>query len=35
VWTVDGPDDARALATADVDIIITNVPDVVANAIGA
>jgi glycerophosphoryl diester phosphodiesterase len=33
VWTVDGPDDARALATAGVDIIITNAPDVVAGAI--
>jgi glycerophosphoryl diester phosphodiesterase len=34
VWTVDDPDDARALAAAGVDIVITNTPDVVANAIG-
>ena len=33
VWTVDGPDEARALAAAGVDIIITNAPDVVADAI--
>ena len=33
VWTVDDPDDARALAAAGVDIIITNVPDVVIAAI--
>ena len=32
-WTVDGPADARALATAGVDIIITNAPDVIARAI--
>ena len=34
VWTVDDPDDARALAAAGVDIIITNVPDVVIGALG-
>jgi glycerophosphoryl diester phosphodiesterase len=34
VWTVDGPDDARELAAAGVDIIITNAPDVIASAIG-
>jgi glycerophosphoryl diester phosphodiesterase len=34
VWTVDEPDDARALAAAGVDIIITNVPDVVIAALG-
>jgi glycerophosphoryl diester phosphodiesterase len=33
VWTVDDPGDARALADAGVDIIITNAPDVVAKAI--
>jgi glycerophosphoryl diester phosphodiesterase len=33
VWTVDDPGDARALASAGVDIIITNTPDVVAGAI--
>jgi glycerophosphoryl diester phosphodiesterase len=33
VWTVDKPDDARALADAGVDIIITNVPDVVLAAL--
>ena len=33
VWTVDGPADARALAIAGVDIIITNAPDVIADAI--
>jgi glycerophosphoryl diester phosphodiesterase len=35
VWTVDGPDHARALATAGVDILITNAPDVIARAIGS
>jgi glycerophosphoryl diester phosphodiesterase len=33
VWTVDDPDAARALAAAGVDIIITNVPDVVLEAV--
>jgi len=33
VWTVDDPDDARALAAAGVDTIITNAPDVIAEAI--
>ena len=33
MWTVDDPDDARALAAAGVDIIITNVPDVVIAAL--
>jgi glycerophosphoryl diester phosphodiesterase len=33
VWTVDRPDDARALATAGVDCIISNVPDVVIAAL--
>ena len=33
VWTVDEPDDARALAAAGVDIIITNVPDVILAAL--
>jgi glycerophosphoryl diester phosphodiesterase len=33
VWTVDRPDDARALAAAGADIIITNVPDVVIAAL--
>jgi glycerophosphoryl diester phosphodiesterase len=33
VWTVDEPADARALATAGVDIIITNAPDVIMGAI--
>jgi glycerophosphoryl diester phosphodiesterase len=33
VWTVDQPDDARALAVAGVDMIITNVPDVVIAAL--
>jgi len=33
VWTVDAPDDARALAAAGVDSIITNVPDVVIAAL--
>jgi glycerophosphoryl diester phosphodiesterase len=33
VWTVDDPGDARALAAAGVDIIITNVPDVVLAAL--
>jgi glycerophosphoryl diester phosphodiesterase len=33
VWTVDAPDDARALASAGTDIIITNVPDVVMAAV--
>jgi glycerophosphoryl diester phosphodiesterase len=33
VWTVDDPDDARALAAAGVDMIISNVPDVVIAAI--
>ena len=33
VWTVDDPDDVRALAAAGVDIIISNVPDVVIGAL--
>jgi glycerophosphoryl diester phosphodiesterase len=33
VWTVDRPTDARALAAAGVDIIISNVPDVVKAAL--
>jgi glycerophosphoryl diester phosphodiesterase len=33
VWTVDDPDDARALATAGVDVIITNAPDVILVAL--
>lgn len=33
VWTVDDPDAASALAVAGVDIIITNVPDVIISAI--
>ncbi len=33
VWTVDDPGDARALAAAGVDSIITNVPDVIGNAL--
>jgi glycerophosphoryl diester phosphodiesterase len=33
VWTVDEPDDARALAAAGADIIITNAPDVVLAAL--
>ena len=33
VWTVDDPDDARTLAAAGVDIVISNVPDVVIGAI--
>ena len=33
VWTVDDPDDARALVAAGADIIITNVPDVIRAAI--
>ena len=32
-WTVDDPDAARALAEAGVDIVITNVPDVVLAAV--
>ncbi len=32
VWTVDNPNEARALAAAGVDGIITNVPDVVLRA---
>jgi glycerophosphoryl diester phosphodiesterase len=35
VWTVDDPDDARALAAAGVDLIISNVPDLVIAALGA
>jgi glycerophosphoryl diester phosphodiesterase len=34
VWTVDDPDAARALAASGVDIVITNVPDVVLAALG-
>jgi glycerophosphoryl diester phosphodiesterase len=34
VWTVDEPDDIRALARAGVDAIITNVPDVARAALG-
>jgi len=33
VWTVDDPDSARALAAAGVDVIITNVPDVILAAL--
>jgi glycerophosphoryl diester phosphodiesterase len=33
VWTVDDPEHARALAASGVDIIITNVPDVVIAAL--
>jgi glycerophosphoryl diester phosphodiesterase len=33
VWTVDDPGDARALAAAGVDALITNVPDVVLAAL--
>jgi glycerophosphoryl diester phosphodiesterase len=33
VWTVDDPDDVRTLAAAGVDIIISNVPDVVIAAL--
>jgi glycerophosphoryl diester phosphodiesterase len=33
VWTVDDPADARALAASGVDIVITNVPDVVIAAL--
>jgi glycerophosphoryl diester phosphodiesterase len=33
VWTVDDPEEARALAAAGVDIIITNAPDVIASAL--
>ena len=33
VWTVDDPDDARALAESGVDVIISNVPAVVIGAI--
>lgn len=33
VWTVDDPQAARTLAAAGVDIIITNVPDVVLDAL--
>ncbi len=33
VWTVDDRADARELAVAGVDIIITNAPDVIAAAI--
>lgn len=34
VWTVDDPDEMRALASAGVDAIITNVPDVARAALG-
>jgi glycerophosphoryl diester phosphodiesterase len=34
VWTVDDPDEMRALAAAGVDAIITNVPDVARAALG-
>lgn len=34
VWTVDDPDDMRALAAAGVDAIITNVPDVALAVLG-
>jgi len=34
VWTVDDPDDARALAAAGADCIISNVPDAVIAALG-
>jgi glycerophosphoryl diester phosphodiesterase len=33
VWTVDDPDEMRALAAAGVDAIITNVPDVARAAL--
>jgi glycerophosphoryl diester phosphodiesterase len=33
VWTVDEPDDVRALAAAGVDAIVTNVPDVTLRAL--
>jgi glycerophosphoryl diester phosphodiesterase len=33
VWTVDDPDDARALATAGADVIISNVPDLMIAAL--
>jgi glycerophosphoryl diester phosphodiesterase len=32
-WTVDDPEAARTLAAAGADIIITNVPDVVLEAV--
>jgi len=35
VWTVDNPDDARTLAAANVDMIISNVPDLVLAALRA
>jgi glycerophosphoryl diester phosphodiesterase len=35
VWTVDNPDDARVLAAASVDMIISNVPDLVISALRA
>ncbi|MGO9872238.1 MAG: glycerophosphodiester phosphodiesterase [Acidimicrobiia bacterium] len=35
VWTVDNPDDARTLAAASVDMIISNVPDLVLSALRA
>jgi len=35
VWTVDDPDDVRTLAAAGVDMIISNVPDVVIVTLGA
>ena len=34
VWTVDDPDDVRALVAAGADIIISNLPDVVIGALG-
>jgi glycerophosphoryl diester phosphodiesterase len=34
VWTVDDPDDMRALAAAGVDAIVTNVPDVALATLG-
>jgi len=34
-WTVDDPDDARALAAAGVDVLISNVPDVLIGVIGS
>ena len=34
VWTVDDPDEMQVLATAGVDAIITNVPDVALDVLG-
>jgi len=35
VWTVDDPDDVRTLVAADVDMLISNVPDLVIATLGA